>query len=281
MKTQSIRKRTPAARKPDHGFTLIELLVVLAVIAILAGILLPVLGRAKESARRIECLNNLKQWGTALTAYASDNEEYIPREGFNRDGSVRRDLWAQVRDPISRDVWYNALPPPYLNRRAASTYASALAGERPQFYRNRLFHCPSARFLPYVDTDNDAYFSLTMNSKLIQAPIEEPRASVRLSSIARSSDTVLFLEARVSESERKVHHLQLDNELGQPSAFATRFAARHQAAGNLVFADGHAASHRGPDIVETRPGYSCGLGIFPGGSVCWRPDPLDDPNILD
>ena len=120
MKTPSIRKRTPAARKPDHGFTLIELLVVVAVIAILAGILLPVLGRAKESARRIECLNNLKQWGTALTAYASDNDEYIPREGFRDDGSVRRDLWAQVRDSDARDVWYNALPP-YLNQRAASS----------------------------------------------------------------------------------------------------------------------------------------------------------------
>ena len=77
------------------GFTLIELLVVMAIIAILAALLLPVLAGAKASAKRIGCINNERQLNSAAFVYAYDHHDQMPNDCRQSPGSKANALWIQ------------------------------------------------------------------------------------------------------------------------------------------------------------------------------------------
>ncbi len=86
--TQCSRTVTPAQKVGRKGFTLIELLVVIAIIAILAAILFPVFGRARENARRASCVSNTKQIALGFIQYYQDYDERFPlNKGTDADGA--------------------------------------------------------------------------------------------------------------------------------------------------------------------------------------------------
>ena len=248
-----------------RAFTLIELLVVIAIIAILAGMLLPALSRAKGSAQRIACLNQQKQWGLAVLMYAEDNQDLVPREKPVGQDQL---TWSQAANTNNAELWCIVLPP-RIGLRPVSAYATNGA----EFYgKSSMLTCPAARLPAATVRVTAPFFSLAMNSKLVRNEVRPRLGSVRL-----PSQTVVFTEAGLP-GETKFHPNQAAYN-GQPHAFANRFSARHSQSGNLAFADGHSENLRGNVVIDTAlASATLGKAFFPQTRVVWTVDPEEDPN---
>jgi len=259
--------------KRKAAFTLIELLVVVCIIGILAAVMGGAVSRSKGAARRIACVNNLKQWGQGAYMYTADNQERLPRES-PQDGI---NTWEMTAAPLSEDVWYNALAR-VLGVSPAAKYAENPSSQQTFYSRDSIFHCPSAHFAPVAATYPN--FSLAINSKLMMdfeaTPIGVEAASrnecLRITQIKIPEKTVLFIDAGVP-GEQRACEFQAPY-FGQPKAFASEFSARHGRAGNILFAAGNVDAVRVEKVVDMDPNSPRrGGAIYPPKDVIWRHDP--------
>jgi len=148
--------------RPPGAFTLVELLATLAVIAVLAALLLPALGRARDKARAAQCVSNLRQWGLTFPMYADDYGGFLPRRGQG----------VQTLALITRpDDWFNALPPyfdlpPYQQLVAES--------KKPAARQQSVFVCPDATdpggayFMPYGMNMNLSPWNLPLPTRFAE-----------------------------------------------------------------------------------------------------------------
>jgi len=250
------------ATKTNGAFTLIELLVTIAIIAVLAGLILPALGRGKAKAKCIICFNGMRQWAIAAHSYADDQGGLLPRE----EAVNGPNHWDITTLEINADVWYNCLPKQMSEGSRSVADYSVSATTQMDFYQDKIFTCPSAKFDP-VTSQTYPNFSIALNSKLMNNPGE--RVTLERAEAQDTSCTALFIDSGVP-GEARFCEGQTPYD-GQPKAFASRFSGRHGHAGNIAFFDCHVETMPGYKVVETNPANTnyFGRDIFPAVGVIW------------
>ncbi len=223
---------------PQRGFTLIELLVVIAIISILAAILFPVFGRARENARRTSCLSNQKQIGLAAQQYAQDYDNGLPAWSEYYGMSAPGAESPYRGDSSSTGLWQSKLQP-YI--KSGSPEAANNTG---------VWQCPSlgSQGEPQTNASGGVHFSYGYSHHMFYF---NPGAA------ANVGTSYYFYPSLVEMDEPTntvlVGECGYPGRLASPTWFqtATRRSQnnpgaywevpdRHLGGANYVFADGHA-----------------------------------------
>jgi prepilin-type processing-associated H-X9-DG protein len=139
------------------GFTLVELLVVIGIIALLVGVLLPALNKARAAAQTVQCASNLRQWGIGLQMYVDQNQGLLPFKGCKGDDQAGDLIGPANGAPLGvaePSIWYNALPPLTGTKGYFQLMLDAqnLHIPLPALGSNSLYICPSATAAGSNDT---------------------------------------------------------------------------------------------------------------------------------
>lgn len=200
--TGTIEKRKEAEMKQCTGekkyFSIIELLIVISIIAIFSGLLLPALNQAREKARSMTCVNNLKQHGVAFFQYAGDNADMLPQaDYYTGKGSFL--------------LWTNALMGENPHATPGKEWNSGEGLTLGRYLTVRQFLCPAQTGDFNVTgsgngTDwwiKNPHYGISWYYRILQRYRPEPTSdsgSTRLSQVKRPSDKVLCFDVQQTDS---------------------------------------------------------------------------------